>query len=93
MQPKGIPDTTDEARHIVEQTASFDQHSPTPPHWPHSQIISLAHLCNSLLHRVDELERQLNEKPRRGRPPKNATTTTSVIADAEVDRVRAELAA
>jgi hypothetical protein len=69
MQPKGIPDTLDEARQIVAETADFDQHTSSPAHWPHSQIISLAHIVHSFDARLEALE----AKPKRGRPPKSAT--------------------
>jgi hypothetical protein len=86
MQAKGIPDNDSEARAIVQQTATINDHSPIPGHWPHSQIVGLAQIVETLLKRVDELEQRLDEKPRRGRPPKDRAV------DAVVEQIHAEAA-
>jgi hypothetical protein len=78
VKAKGIPETVDEAVALVEQTASIDTSSPIPAHWPHSQIVSLAHLVTHLLARIEKLEA---DKPRRGRPPKAATAADAALVD------------
>jgi hypothetical protein len=59
MLAKGIPQNVDEAREVVAAIAATDNNQPSPPHYPHSQIVSLGQVAEHLLQRVEALEAAL----------------------------------